>query len=138
MEGKATLKLRKPQTDNIQNLYHESYDVLYCEYSLKKYTDKKGKVRGDVCAGNIFVALPLLPSDDIMTWIFDVSRKYNGEITINEMHNESLDKIYFEEARPVNFRLHYEPGDNANLVLLLTINAQRMVIGQTEHINRWK
>lgn len=138
MEGKATLKLRKPKTDNIQNLYHENYDVLYCEYSLKKYTDKRGKVRGNVCAGNILVALPMLPNDNIMAWVFDVSRKYNGEITINEAYSESLDKIYFEEARPVNFRLHYEPGDSANLVLFLTINAQRIIIGETEYTNRWK
>ncbi len=138
MEGKAILKLRRPLTDNIQNLYHESYDLLHCEYSLNKEVDKQGKVNSKVRAGNITVALPMLPNNDIMTWVFDVSKKYNGEVTIHDAFEEALEKIYFEEARPVNFRLHYEPGDKTNIILLLTINAQRMIIGESEYINSRK
>jgi len=138
MEGQATLKLRKPQTDNLQNLYHESYDVMHCEYSLSKSITKKGEVNGDIMAGNIIVALPILPNDNIMSWVFDTGKKYNGEITINDGFRESLERIYFEEGRPVGFRLHYEPGDTTNVILLLTINAQRIIIGESEYKNSWK
>ncbi|MFV0332168.1 MAG: type VI secretion system tube protein TssD [Dysgonomonas sp.] len=138
MDGKATLKLRSPKTENVQNLYHESYNLMHCEYSLKKGMDKDGQVDGDVIAGNIVIALPMLPNDRIMTWVLDVSKKYNGEITINDAFSESLEKIYFEDARPVGFRLHYEPGDTTNIVLLLTINAGRMIIGESEYINKTK
>ncbi|WP_029906682.1 type VI secretion system tube protein TssD [Prevotella sp. 10(H)] len=135
MDGKATLRLRRPLTNNIQNLYHESYDLLHCEYSLSKQVNKQGKVNGNIRAGNIVVALPILPDDNIMTWVFDVSRKYNGEISINDAYEESLEKIYFEEARPIGFRLHYEPGDTTNVILLLTINAQHLIIGESEYTN---
>jgi hypothetical protein len=138
MEGKATLKLRKPRKDNIQNLYYENYDVLHCEYSLNKTTDRDGKVDSDVMGGSILVALPMLPNDDIMSWVFDASKKYNGEVTINDAFSESLEKIYFEEGRPVSFRFHYEPGESTHVMLLLTINAQRMIIGESEYINRHK
>ncbi|NDV66525.1 type VI secretion system tube protein TssD [Bacteroides sp. 224] len=84
MDGKATLKLRSPQADNVQHLYHESYDVMYYEYTLHKNKNVKGEVDGDVQAGNILVALPILPNDKIMSWVFDSSKKYNGEITIND------------------------------------------------------
>lgn len=136
MDGKATLKLRKPQRNNIQNLYLESYEVMHCEYSLSKETGSRGNVCGDVRAGHILVALPMLPNDSIMSWVFDPDRKYNGEITINDAFQESLEKIYFEGGRPVKFRLHYEPGDITNVVLLLTINVQKMVIGEWEYVRR--
>lgn len=135
MEGKATLKLRSPLTDNPQHLYHENYDVFHCEYSLNKATDKVGRADSVVRGGNIMVALPILPNDNIMSWVFDASKKYNGEITINNAFSESLEKIYFEEGRPVGFRLHYEPGDSTNVMIILTINAQRMIIGEAEYTN---
>lgn len=138
MEGKATLKLRSPQSDNVQHLYHENYDVIHCEYTLHKEKNSKGEVNSDVKAGNILVALPMLPNDSIMSWVFDSSKKYNGEITIHDAFEESLEKIYFEEGRPVGFRLHYEPSENGHVVLLLTINARRLVIGNSEFINKKK
>ena len=70
-----------------------------------------------------------------MSWALDASKKYNGEITINDAYQESLEKIYFEEGRPVGFRLHYEPGEFTNIMLILTINAQRMIIGESEYTN---
>ena len=138
MEGKATLKLRSLESDNVQHLFHESYDVIHCEYSLNKSINHRGEVNSNVQAGDIHVALPMLPNDNIMSWVFDPTKKYNGEITINDAFQESLERVYFEEARPVSFRFHYEPGDTIHVVLLLTINAQRMIIGNTEYKNSWK
>lgn len=138
MDGKATLKLRKPSKDNTQNLYFLNYDVIHCEYSFDKGITKEGQVRTEVLAGNIRVALPMLPTDELMAWVFDSSKKYNGEISINDAYEESLEKIYFEEGRCVGFRMHYEPaGSGQDVVLLLTINAQRMIIGDVEYKNRY-
>lgn len=139
MNGKAILKLRKPEKDNPQNLYSENYDVLHYEYAFEKKITKTGKINSDVLAGNIRVLLPMFPSDSLLSWTFDKQKKINGEITINDAYEESLERIYFEDARCVGLRLHYEPGDNNhNVVLLLTINAQRMIIGEVEYQNPWK
>lgn len=138
MDGKGIFKLRKPSEDNIQNLYFENYDLMHCEYSFDKGITKEGKVRTEVLAGNIRVALSMLPTAELLSWAFDRSKKYNGEITIHDAHEESLDKIYFEEGRLVGFRMHYEPNeDKENVILLLSINAQRMIVGDVEYINRW-
>lgn len=138
MEGKGTLRLRKPKSDNIQNLYFENYDLIHCEYSFHKKISKQGEVRSDVLSGNINVVLPMLPNDELMAWVFDSYKKYNGEISINDAHEEVLEKIYFEEGRCVEFRFHYEPSDShQHVFLLLTINAQRMIIGDVEYKNTW-
>ena len=135
MDGRATLSLRSPQKDNTQHLYHEYYDVLHCNYSLSKSTSENGQVTSDIRSGNITVALPMLPNEDILKWLFDTQRKYNGEITINNGEDESLEKIYFEEGRPTSFRFHYEPSETTNVLLILTINAQRLIIGDAEYTN---
>lgn len=136
MDGKATLKLRKPLKDNVQHLYHEKYDVLYCHYGFDKGITKEGDVRTAAQIGNIQVALPMLPTNELLTWVLDKSKKYNGEITIHDNHEESLDKIYFEEARCVGFRLHYQPSDMGSCVMvLLTINAQRVTVNDVEYKN---
>ena len=135
MEGKASLKLRCPEKDNLHHLYHENYNVIFCEYALNKPIDRYGEVKGNIVGGNITVALPVLPSDELMTWVFDVSKKYNGEITIHDAFSESLEKIYFEGGRPVNFRLHYEPSDTNLIVIVLNISVQKLIVGKSEYIN---
>lgn len=136
MDGKATLMLRKPLKDNVQHLYHEKYDVLYCHYGFDKGITREGDVRTSAQISNIQVALPMLPSNELLTWVLDKSKKYNGEITIHDSQEESLDKIYFEEARCVGFRLHYQPSDTgSSVMILLTINAQRVIVNDVEYIN---
>jgi hypothetical protein len=136
--GKATLKLRKPKSDNIQNLHFENYDVLFCEYSFSKATTGSGEVRGEALSGNIRVVLPMFPTNDLLGWVFDKMKKLNGEVTIHDAHEESLEKISFEDASCVGFRLHYEPaGNNMNVMSILTINAPRMIVGDVEYKNPW-
>jgi hypothetical protein len=136
MNCNATLKLRRPTGNNIQGLYFETYKVIRCEYSFAKEVSKNGEVQSDVLAGNIHVTLPILPTEELLGWVFDNRRIINGEITINDAHEEVLEKIYFEEGRCVNFRLHYEPsGDMSDILLFLTINAQYMILGEVEYRN---
>jgi hypothetical protein len=138
MEGRATLKLRKPETDNPQNRYFEHYEVIHCEYSFDKKISKDGEVRSGALSGNIQALLSALPTPELLCWAFDKKKKINGEISLDDGYEEALEKIYFEEGRCVGFRLHYEPGDNDhNVVLLLTINAPRMIIGDVEYKNPW-
>ncbi|MDR1347223.1 MAG: hypothetical protein LBJ63_02165 [Prevotellaceae bacterium] len=138
MNGRVILKLRKPVKDNPQHLYFENYQALYYDYSLQKTVNQSGEVRSNTQAGNIRIALPMLPTDELLSWIFDSTKKWNGEITLDDMEEESIEKVYFEEGRCVGFRLHYEPaGSESGIVLLLTVNVQRMIIGNVEYENPW-
>jgi hypothetical protein len=138
MEYKATLKLRKPMTDNIHGLHFQNYDLIHSEYSFHKKVNRNGEVLSDVMGGNIKVVLPVLPTDELLSWVFDHGKKFNGEIVINDANEEVIEKVYFEEARCVEFRLHYEPNDISNIVLLMTINVQRMKVGTIEYQNSWR
>lgn len=138
MEAKATLKLKKPDKDNIMGLHFENYDLIYCEYSFFKHINRDGEVISALMGGNIQVALPILPTNELIAWIFGYKKYINGEVIINDTNKEVIDKIYFEEARCVNFRFHYEPNNSLNTVIHMTINCQKMIMGEAIYENSWK
>lgn len=114
MDGRVILKLCKPSKDNTQHLLFENCEVMYYSYSLHKGISRAGEVRGDTQAGNIRIALPGLPADELLGWVFDSTEKRNGEIGMDDMTEESLENM------------------------LLTVNVQRMIIGNVEYKNPWK
>lgn len=124
--------------DNIMGLHFQNYDLIYSEYSFHKKVSKEGEVLSDVAGGNIRVALPVFPNDDLLAWVFDHGKKYNGEIVITDANEEVIEKVYFEQARCVEFRLHYEPSETNNIILLMTINVQKMNLGTIEYENTWR
>jgi mRNA-degrading endonuclease RelE of RelBE toxin-antitoxin system len=135
MEGRATLKLRKPANDNTP-LYSGYYPVLHCDCSFHKQVSRDGEIRSGALAGNIRVLLSSLPAAELLQWAFDRGKKINGEISLDDGYEETMERIYFEQGRCAGFRLHYEPGDNDhNVVLLLSIQAERMIIGDVEYTN---
>jgi hypothetical protein len=136
MEGRATLKLRKPSNDHSQGPYSGHYPVLHCDYSFHKQVSRDGEIRSGALAGNIRVLLSSLPTAELLRWAFDRGKKINGEISLDDGYEETMERICFDEGRCAGFRLHYEPGDNDhNVVLLLNIRAQRMIIGDVEYTN---
>jgi hypothetical protein len=77
-----------------------------------------------------------LPNDELMVWIFDHSKFYNGEITIVDLDGETLDQIYFEEARCVNFDLHYGLDTQFSPETRLTLNVGRIQTGNVYFENK--
>lgn len=138
MQTIARLKIRKPVQDNVQHLYLHSIDLVHAEYSFYKQVDDRGEVRSEVLSGNIRCVTEVLPTDFLINWMFDTQKKYNGEIVFLDEFQESIDKLYFDQGRCVDLKLHYEPGaGSTNVLLIITINAQRMMVGDVEYLNRY-
>jgi len=138
METIAKLKIRKPDQDNVQSLFMHTIDLVHAEYSFYKQVDDRGEVRSEVLSGNIRCVSEVLPSEFLLNWMFDTQKKYNGELVFLDEFQESIDKLYFEQGRCVDLKLHYEPGAGAsNVLVVLTINAQRMIVGDVEYLNRY-
>ncbi|GHT07810.1 hypothetical protein FACS189426_01980 [Bacteroidia bacterium] len=130
VEYKSFLKLKIPQKDNIMGLSWERYNVLSFEYDLRQDTGKTGEASSKIKGGNIKVTLSDLPNDPLMAWIFDHAKFYNGEISIIDTDEETLEQVYFEEARCVNFDLHYGIDTQFKAETRLTLNARRIQIGE--------
>jgi hypothetical protein len=136
---KAYLKLHKQSSSNsINRAFRDSFEVTYCEYELSKQLNKKGEVDSVLMGGNIRLSIPLLPDEALMHWLFDIKQIVNGEITTQNTQKEVVEKIFFKEARIVDFRFHYESMGIQNASTLITVNAQQISLGDNEFKNYWK
>ncbi|GAF05247.1 type VI secretion system tube protein TssD [Saccharicrinis fermentans] len=135
---KTYLKLHKQSRSNMDGAFRDSFEVTYCEYELSKDLNKNGQAASVLKGGNIRLSIPLLPQEVLMHWLFDTQHIENGEITTHNVQSEVVEKIFFEEARLVEFRFHYESEGINNAATLITINAQRITLGDHEFKNYWR
>jgi len=126
---KSYLKFRIPKRDNVMGLSLKRYHVLSCKYDLWQETSKLGEPKSKIKGGTINLTLSDLPDDELMAWIFDHAKFYNGEITIIDYDGETLNQIYFEEARCINFDLHYGLDTLFKPETRLVLNVQRIIAG---------
>jgi hypothetical protein len=130
VEYKSYLKFKIPKRLNILGLSWERYAVVSCDYDLWKDTDKNGEPNSKAKGGTIRVALSDLPNNALMAWVFDHAKFYNGEITIVDLDGETLEQVYFEEARCVNFDLYYGTDTQFKAETRLTLNVKCLQIGE--------
>lgn len=135
VEYKASLKLKIPQCDNIMGLSWETYNVVNCNYEFRRGVNKEGEVSTSIKGGTISLEILDLPTDDLMGWVFDHTKKYNGEITIFDTDQETLEQIYFENARCVDFKMHYKIGRKPYILTNLMLVVGKMQIGDVHFEN---
>ncbi|MDR3338877.1 MAG: hypothetical protein LBT25_02070 [Candidatus Symbiothrix sp.] len=134
----AFLKIGIPQRDNPMGLSRERYKVIACKYAFSQQISKIGEVRSSVRAGNIYLSLSDLPTDELMAWIFDHAKYYNGEVTFIDTAGETIEQLYFDEARCVDFNLHYGADTQFCAETRLTLLAQKMRIGDACFENKMR
>lgn len=126
---KAYLKLKIPKSHNIMGLSEENYEIINCEYEFYQDLNRVGEVCSEVKGGIINLSISDLPTDVLMAWIFDHTKRFNGEITIVESRYETLEQIYFENARCFDFRMHYKQGADNNTITHLKIASNQIRVG---------
>jgi hypothetical protein len=125
----ATLKLKIPEKDNIMGLSWEKYNLLSCDYQLYKNIDRDGEVNSDLRGGLFTMFVIGEPSDELLAWMFDHAKKYNGEVSVMDDSEETLEQIYFEDARLVYLYIHYKAEDKPDTVTELKMAADNIRIG---------
>lgn len=138
VEYKAYLKLKIPQRDNIMGLSWEQYKVVDCDYEFYKKTNKVGEVASGLKGGEINITISDMPTDELMTWVFDHFKKYNGEITIMDTDETTLEQIYFENARCVDFKMKYEGVERPHIKTVLKLSVENIKLGDVlfDNINK--
>lgn len=135
VEYKASLRLKIPKQENVMGLAMENYNVVSCDYQLKRGVNKHGEVCTSLKGGIITLEVTDLPTDGLMEWVFNHQKKYNGEITIFDVELETLEQLYFEKARCVDFTLHYKIGRLPYTLTKLTLVAEKIQVGEVHFEN---
>jgi hypothetical protein len=133
----AFLKLKIPEKENIMGLSWEKYELLSCDYQLHKNTNRDGEVSSDLRGGMFTMSIIGEPSDELLAWMFDHVKKYNGEVTVMDISEETLEQVYFEDARLVYLFIHYRAEEKPNTVTELKMAVNNIRIGDAyfENLN---
>lgn len=134
----AYLKLKIPRNDNLMGLSRERYELTDCDYGFHQGINRAGEVCTGLKGGVITVAVQGLPSEELLAWMFDHAKEYNGEVTVMDESEETIEQVYFEQARLTDLTLQYKAENKPNMVTKLTIYAENFKINDAyfENLNR--
>lgn len=82
---KCFLRLGQLNDSSISGLYKDSYELLSCDYSFAKGTDRNGKPQTEVRGGTIKVCYPNVPQPEFMGWMLKSGKLENGAIQVNKL-----------------------------------------------------
>jgi hypothetical protein len=137
-ECKAFLKLKIPREDNIMGLSWERYELVDCDYLFHKGMNRDGEVCTGLKGGRFTVSIIGVPSDELLAWMFDHVKKFNGEVTVMDTSEETLEQVYFEQARLTDLSLHYKAENSPNTVTTLKMVVESLRINNAyfENLNQ--
>ncbi len=124
---------RLTENQTVHGAYRDSFEVVYYDYQLEKAIDKYGNAAGTLSGGQIKLALPALPNAFLMKWMLDIHKFENGEISTHNGYSEVVEKIAFEDARLTGVHFNYDRMGAQNVTTVLTLNAQRIFLGDNEY-----
>ena len=134
---KAFLKIGTLGDASIMGLYKESYELERCHYSFSQGVNSDSKAQTEVRGGLINVTIPGIPPMDVLQWVLD-SRKYNdGTIVICDSDDMPLEKVNFKDAACIGMEIVYSQKGKSYTATKLTLQARKIVVGDTELNNRW-
>ena len=134
MAYKTILQLGELRDGSIEGLLQNGYELQDCSYGFFQETTQKGKPNSDIQGGTISMCMRELPTDEILRWSIDPKRFISGQITLYNLQNIPVEKIYFEEAACVNLKIDYEAEYAATL---LTISARRLRLDDLRFDSGW-
>src|SRR5690554_6951256 len=94
---KCFLRLGQLNDSSISGLYKDSYELLSCDYSFAKGTDRNGKPQTEVRGGTIKVCYPNVPQPEFMGWMLKSGKLENGAIVICDRSEEHTSEL---QSRP--------------------------------------
>jgi hypothetical protein len=81
----------------------------------------EGEVNSDLKGGMISASVSGTPSQELLAWMIDGFKRYNGEITVMDASEETIEQFYFENARLTGLSLRYKAENKPATVTKLTI-----------------
>ncbi len=138
IDCKIYLKLKIPQTDNVMGLSWEKYELADCDYCFHKGMNRNGEVTTGLKGGLFTASIFGTPSPEILAWMFDHFKRFNGEITVMDTSEETIEQVYFEGARLTGLALHYKADSDPVTVTKLTMVVESLQIDNAyfENLNQ--
>jgi len=99
------------------------------DYELSRSVNQKGEIVSDLTGGRIRMVLEGFGDEELFTWLFDPLKEENGEIVTLDLDKRVIEKFTFDQARAVQYRLHFDADSREAVSVVVTIEADAI---QTE------
>ncbi len=120
------------------NLGGKEYDVLDCNYSLKRDVDSKGRPSSNIYGGRITVRVESTEDTTILETMVNQFKPFNGSIVFKKGDEESkMKELTFENAYIIEFAEGIDIVGTAPMSICVTISAQIIKIGGAEYEENW-
>ena len=120
------LYILRENTAGPQERYRGTYPLRMMEYELSRTTDRKGRINSEVQGGRIRVVIEGFADSLLMAWLFDATRKEDGAIITLDEHERGVEKMHFNRASAVSFRMNYDSKTKAGVTMELIIQAKEI------------
>ncbi|MBS7362574.1 MAG: type VI secretion system needle protein Hcp [Paludibacteraceae bacterium] len=120
------------------NLGGKEYDVLECNYSLKRDVDSKGRPSSNIYGGKITVRVESTEDTTILETMVNQFKPFNGSVVFKKGDEEGMMKeLTFENAYIIEFAEGIDIVGTAPMSITITISAQTIKIGGAEYEENW-
>ncbi len=120
------------------NLGGKEYDVLDCNYSLRRDVDSKGRPSSNIYGGRITVRVESTEDTTILETMVNQFKPFNGSIVFKKGDEESkMKELTFENAYIIEFSEGINIVGSAPMSICVTISAQVIKIGGAEYEENW-
>ncbi len=120
------------------NLGGKEYDVLECNYSLKRDVDSKGRPSSNIYGGKITVRVESTEDTTILETMVNQFKPFNGIVVFKKGDEEGMMKeLTFENAYIIEFAEGIDIVGTAPMSICITISAQTIKIGGAEYEENW-
>lgn len=116
----------------------KEYDVLDCNYSLKRDVDSKGRPSSNIYGGRITVRVESTEDTTILETMVNQFKPFNGSIVFKKGDEEGkMKELSFENAYIIEFAEGIDIVGSAPMSINVTISAQIIKIGGAEYEENW-
>ena len=116
----------------------KEYDVLTCNYSLRRDVDSKGRPSSNIYGGRITVQVESTEDTTILETMVNQFKPFSGSIIFKKGDEESMMKeLTFENAYIIEFSEGINIVGTAPMAINITMSAQTIKIGGAEYEENW-
>ena len=115
------------------------FDVISCNYALRRDVDGKGRPSSVVYGGTIDLVVESSEDTSIIEGMVNNQYKpLDGTITFKKSEEDAkMKELSFTKGYIVSFHEDFSTLDKKPMLISFTISAQTLKIGSAEHKNDW-
>lgn len=123
-------KLKIGSKDNI--------DVIKCDYALHRDVDPKGRPASGVYGGTINLSVESTADTAIIEAMVNQYKPIDGAVTFKKDDEDAkMKELTWEKGYVTSFKEGIDAKGDTPMLIDFTISAQKIKIGNAEHINEW-